>query len=343
MRAAYLTGHGGLDMVAHGDLPVPEPKRGEVRLKMHSAALNRLDLFVRIGWPGLDLAFPHIIGSDGAGTVEAVGDDVTGLVVGDNVAVDPAIYPAQRAPNTDYENQDRIAIMGEHRSGFAAEYVCVPARNCLKVPQGFDMQQAAAAGLVYVTSWHSLITRGQLKAGERVLIVGAGGGVNSASIQIAKLAGAFVYVVGSSEEKCQRALELGADVVINRQEHPQWSKEVGRLTERLGVDVVVDNVGKETLLQSIRSLRIGGRILTVGGTSGYNAELPINQVFGRQIAIIGSTMGTHKDYVTVMNLVFSGKLRAVVGKVYPLAEARAAQQTLETFDVFGKVVLDVQA
>jgi NADPH:quinone reductase-like Zn-dependent oxidoreductase len=233
--------------------------------------------------------------------------------------------------------------MGEHRSGFAAEYVCVPARNCLKVPQGFDMQQAAAAGLVYVTSWHSLITRGQLKAGERVLIVGAGGGVNSASIQIAKLAGAFVYVVGSSEEKCQRALELGADVVINRQEHPQWSKEVGRLTERLGVDVVVDNVGKETLLQSIRSLRIGGRILTVGGTSGYNAELPINQVFGRQIAIIGSTMGTHKDYVTVMNLVFSGKLRAVVGKVYPLAEARAAQQTLETFDVFGKVVLDVQA
>ncbi|MFQ3660572.1 MAG: zinc-binding dehydrogenase [Anaerolineae bacterium] len=344
MRAAVITGHGGLEVVqCVDDLPIPEPAAGEVRLKMHSAALNRLDLFVRVGWPGLNLPFPHVIGSDGAGYVDALGAGVQGLSVGDAVAVDPSVFPAVRATHTDYENQDRIAIMGEHHSGFAAEYVCVPAANCVKVPDGFDLQQAAAAGLVYVTAWHSLITRGGLQAGDRVLIVGAGGGVNTASIQIARLAGATVYVIGSSEEKCARALEMGAHYAINRQEHPQWSKEVYRLTDKLGVDYVVDNVGKDTLGQSMRALRIGGSILVVGGTSGYNAELPLNQLFARQIAIIGSTMGTHKDYVTVMNLIFAGKLKAVVGKVFPLEQAREAQATLEAFDVFGKVVLSIEA
>jgi NADPH:quinone reductase-like Zn-dependent oxidoreductase len=341
MRAAYLTGHGGLEVVTYGELPTPEPKRGEVRLKMQAAALNRLDLFVRVGWQGLNLAFPHVIGSDGAGIVDALGEDVVGLNVGDTVAVDPSVFPVVRAPNTDYENQDRIAIMGEHHSGFAAEYVCVPAKNCVKMPNGFDFQQAAAAGLVYVTAWHSLVTRGKLKAGDKVLIVGAGGGVNTASIQIAKLSGATVYVVGSNEEKCARATELGADVTINREQFPQWSKEVFRLTEKLGVDVVVDNVGKDTLPQSIRSLRIGGTVLIVGGTTGYTAELPVNQIFARQIRIIGSTMGTHKDYSDVMNLIFAGKLNAVVGKVFTLEQAREAQATLENFDVFGKVVLAI--
>lgn len=342
MRAAVLSEHGGLEVVTYReDLPVPEPKYGEVRLKMHSAALNRLDLFVRVGWSGLNLPFPHVIGSDGAGYVDALGEGVEGLQTGDAVAVDPSVLPAQPATHTDYENQDRIAIMGEHHSGFAAEYVCVPAHNCLKVPAGFDLQQAAAAGLVYVTAWHSLVTRAGLKAGDRVLMVGAGGGVNTASLQIAKLAGAITYVIGSSEEKCARAREMGADYTINRQEYPQWSKEVYKLTDKLGVDKVVDNVGRDTLQQSLRALRIGGQILIVGGTTGYNAELPVNQLFARQITLIGSTMGTHRDYVNVMKLVFAGKLNAVVGKVFPLEQAREAQATLEAFDVFGKVVLAV--
>lgn len=342
MRAAVLTGHGGPEVMVYADdLPVPEPGYGEVRLKMHSAALNRLDLFVRLGWPGLNLPFPHVVGSDGAGVIDALGDGVVGLSVGDAVAVDPMVPPAKPATNTDYENQDRISIIGEHHSGFAAEYVCVPARNCLKIPAGFDLTQAAAAGLVFVTAWHSLVTRGRLQAGDHVLIVGAGGGVNTASLQIAKLSGATVYVVGSSEEKCERAREMGADYTVNRQEFPQWFREIYRLTDKQGVDIVVDNVGKDTLQQSLRALRIGGQILVVGGTTGYTAELPLNQLFARQVAIVGSTMGTHKDYVTVMNLIFAGKLHAVIGKEFSLEQIHDAQMTLAAFDVFGKVVLRV--
>jgi NADPH:quinone reductase-like Zn-dependent oxidoreductase len=342
MRGAILTGHGDLDVVQFvGDLPMPEPKRGEVRIAMQAAALNRLDLFVRRGWAGLNLQFPHVIGSDGAGVIDALGEDVVSLQVGDAVAVDPALYPAVRALHTDYENQDRIAIMGEHHSGFATEYVCVPAYNCVKMPKDFSFQEAAAAGLVYVTAWHSLITRGKLKAGESVLIVGAGGGVNTASLQIAKLAGATTIVVGSNAEKCAKAKELGADVVINRESTSDWSKDVFKLTEKRGVDIVVDNVGVQTMPQSMRAVRMGGRILVVGGTSGYGFELPLNLLFAKQIAIIGSTMGTHKDYVEVMNWVFSGKLKAVVGKTFTLEEARTAEETLENFDVFGKVVLTI--
>lgn len=340
MRAAVLNGHGGLEQVTYtADLPIPEPKRGEIRLKMHTAALNRLDLFVRQGWKGLTLPFPHVIGSDGAGTIDALGEGVIGWQVGDAVAVDPSIYPTPRALHTDFENQDKIAIMGEHHSGFAAEYVCVPAYNGVKVPENFPLEQAAAAGLVYVTAWHSLITRGNLRAGETVLIVGAGGGVNTASLQIAKHAGAQVIVVGSTAEKCEKAHELGADITINREATPDWAKEVFKLTEKRGVDVVVDNSGAQTLPHSMRAVRLGGRILIVGGTTGYGFELPVNLLFAKQIALIGSTMGTHKDYADVMRLIFEGKLKAVIGKAFPLEEARQAQATLEAFDVFGKVTL----
>lgn len=344
MRAAILTAHGGLEVVQYvEDLPMPEPGRGEVRLQMKAAALNRLDLFVRVGWKGLTLNFPHVIGSDGAGIVDAVGEGVSSYAPGDHVAIDPAVFPDDDSHlYVDYENQTRMAIFGEHRAGLAAEYVVVPAKNLLKMPENFSFQEAAAAGLVYVTAWHSLITRGGLQAGELVLIVGAGGGVNSASIQIAKLAGATVFVVGSSEEKCELAKSLGADVTINRAEKPEWSREVMTLTGKRGVDVVVDNVGAATLNNSIRACRIGARILIVGGTTGYPVEINLAQIFNRQVALIGSTMGTHADYVKAMNHVFSGKLKAVVGKTFALQDAREAEETLENFDVFGKVVFDIE-
>jgi NADPH:quinone reductase-like Zn-dependent oxidoreductase len=245
----------------------------------------------------------------------------------------------------EFQNQIRpVEIFGEHCSGFAAEYVVVPARNCVKVPDGFDMKEAAAAGLVFVTAWHSLITRGQFKAGEDILIVGSGGGVNSASIQIARHAGAgTIYVVGSNEEKCQQAKELGADVTINREEDENWSKAIFKLTNKRGVDVVVDNVGEATIPMSMRAVRPGGRILVVGGTTGYNATVNLAQLFYYHIAIIGSTMGEHKDYVDVMKLIFESKLKAIVGKTFPLSEARQAQEALENFDVFGKVVIDMES
>jgi len=341
MRGAVITGHGGPEVVAVvDDLPIPQPQSGEVRLKMMAAALNRLDLWVRLGWPGLNLPMPHIICADGAGVVDALGAGVTAFAVGDRVCIDPTIVePDSPALMTGLENQSRIHILGESVTGVASEYAVLPVRNLMKMPDHVSYEEAASVGLVYLTAWHSLMTRGGLRAGESVLIVGAGGGVNSASIQIAKLAGAIVYVVGSNAEKCQKATELGADVTINREIIPNWSKEMYKMTNRQGVDVVIDNVGTSTFNDSIRALRIGGRMLVVGNTSGPFVELDLRQVFARQISIIGSTMGPHQDYVKVMNLVFNGTLKPVIGAVYPLNQAKEAQATLAEFEVFGKVVL----
>lgn len=343
MKAAVITGHGGLEVVGvAADLPVPEPGPGAVRIRIHAAALNRLDLWVRAGWPGLELTLPHITCADGAGVVDAVGAGVTAYAPGDRVAINPTIVPPDSpALLTGMENQARISILGEHAPGVASEYTVVPARNLIKVPDHVDFASAAAAGLVYLTAWHSLITRGGLRPGETVLVVGAGGGVNSASVQIAKLAGATVYVVGSSAERCAQASEIGADVTINRQDVPDWSREVYRLTGRQGVDVVVDNVGQDTFSSSLRCARSGGRILVVGNTSGPHVDLDLRQVFARQVSIIGSTMGPQQDYIRVMNLVFAGRLKPVIGARLPLSEHREAQRLLAGFEVFGKVVLDV--
>ncbi|MBC6937728.1 MAG: alcohol dehydrogenase [Chloroflexi bacterium] len=343
MKAAVITGHGGLEVVgvAH-DLPIPEPGRDEVRLRMKAAALNRLDLFVRVGWPGLKLDLPHVMCADGAGVVDKVGEGVTQFAPGDRVCIDPTIVPPDSpALMTGLENQSRIAILGEHHPGVAAEYVVLPARNLLKMPDTVTFEEAAAAGLVYLTAWHSMITRGGLRAGETVLIVGAGGGVNTASIQIAKLAGCKVTVVGSSAEKCEKARELGADVTINRQETPEWAKALYALTNKQGFDVVVDNVGAATFNDSIRSTRIGGRLLVVGATSGPFVEIDLRQVFFRHLDIIGSTMAPHQDFVRVMKLVFEGKLKPIIGAVFPMDEAARAQEMLAEFDVFGKVVLTI--
>lgn len=343
MRGAVLREHGGPDVIEYReDLPIPEPGPGEVRLQVKAAALNRLDLFVRRGWRGLSLNFPHVICADGAGLVDALGAGVRRVAVGDRVCVDPTIVPPDSpALATGLENQSRIGIVGEHHPGLAAEFAVVPARNLLQLPEHIDYAEAAAAGLVFVTAWHSLITRGDLRAGESVLIVGAGGGVNSASIQIARLAGAKVYVVGSDTERCELATKLGADVAINRSETPEWSREIYSLTGKRGVDIVIDNVGAATLSDSMRAARIGGRVLIVGGTSGYDFRLNVAQLFARHLSLIGSTMGPHQDYRKVMSLIFNGTLNAVIGKRLPLSEARQAQETLEASTLPGKIILDI--
>jgi NADPH:quinone reductase-like Zn-dependent oxidoreductase len=343
MKAAVIIGHGGMEVVqVIHDLPVPQPGPGQARVAIRAAALNRLDLWVRLGWPGLNLTMPHIVCADGAGVVDAVGPGVTSFAPGDRVCIDPTIVePDSPALLTGLENQSRIHLLGESVPGVAAEYVVLPKRNLMKMPESASYEEAAAAGLVYVTAWHSLMTRGNLRPGETVLIVGAGGGVNSASIQIAKLTGATVYVVGSNAEKCAKAAELGADVTINREETPNWSKAIYQMTGKLGVDVVIDNVGTSTFNDSVRSCRIGGRLLVVGATSGPFVDLDLRQVFARQISIIGSTMGPHQDFIKVMNLVFSGKLKPVIGATLPLEEVRRGMEMLANFDVFGKIVLQV--
>ncbi len=345
MRALAFAQHGDLEQVQLMELPEPTPGRGEVTLAVHAAALNRLDLWVLEGWPSLKLKLPHVMGSDGAGVVAAAGEGTGRFRVGDRVAVNPTICndPQDANARRGLDNMcDDFALIGEHIDGFLAEYVTVPERNLLALPEHVSFETAAAASLVYVTAWHSLITKGQLRAGESVLVVGAGGGVNTASIQIAKLAGAEpIYVVGSSEEKLAVARELGADVTLNRHE-VDWSREIFRLTARRGVDVVVDNVGAATFTQSLRALRRGGRLLTVGNSSGPRFELDNRLIFGKHLSIIGSTMGTSVDFETVMGLVFAGKLRPVIDTIYPLEEGRAALQRLEVGDVIGKLVVRVR-
>ena len=289
MRAIVFHEHGLLENVTLADVPRPEIGPNDVLVQIKAAAFNRLDLWVLAGWPGLKLKLPHIMGSDGAGVVAEIGTNVSRFAVGDRVAINPTI-----CNDCDDEFARRgldnmcadFAIMGEHTDGFFAEYAAVPARNLLKMPNHANFEDAAAASLVFVTAWHSLITRGNLRPGESVLIVGAGGGVNTAAIQIAKHAGAGpIYVVGSTDDKLAQAESLGADVLINRQE-VNWSKAVYKLTNKRGVDVVVDNVGAATFMSSLRALKRGGRLLTVGNTSGPKFELDNRFLFSKHLSMI---------------------------------------------------------
>lgn len=341
MKAVILPEHGPVENLQYvTDLPVPEPGPGEVRLKVEASALNRLDLWVREGWPGLKLAMPHILGADAAGTVHAVGAGVSDWQAGDRVVIDPSLSCGECAwCRSGQQNLcPEWKLLAEHAPGTNAGFIIIPARNLLALPEHVTFQEGAAAGLVYLTAWHSLITRGGLRPGESVLIVGASGGVNTASIQIAKLAGAQVIVVGSTDEKLALAESLGADVLINRSKE-DWGKAVYKLTDRQGVDVVVDNVGQATMFGSIRAVKRGGRILIVGNTSGPKFELDIRYIFGKHISLIGSTMAPRADFVTVMQLVFDGKLKPVIGAELPLAETAEGHRLLEAGDVLGKIVL----
>jgi NADPH:quinone reductase-like Zn-dependent oxidoreductase len=350
MKTILFHNHGGPEVLEYTDFPTPEPGPGEVLVKLHYAALNRMDLFVRTGWPGIRLEYPHILGADGAGEVVAIspspngrGDRGEGKVrVGDRVVINANLGCGTcdfcRAGK---DNQCRNwHLLGETVRGTYAEYVTLPARQVYPIPDGFDPKVAAAAALVYQTAWHSLVTRANLKPGERVLIVGASGGVNTASIQIAKLAGAVVYVVGSNAEKLALAESLGADVLINRSKEENWSKTVYLLTQKSGVDVVVDNVGT-TFPMSFRAARKGGRIVTVGNTDAPKFEIDNRFVFAKHLSILGSTMGTLKDFAAVMDLIFAGKLTVALDKTFPLQDAAEAHQRLESGQQLGKITLQV--
>jgi NADPH:quinone reductase-like Zn-dependent oxidoreductase len=343
MKASVFYQHGNRDVIqVVDDLPIPEPAAGQVRLRMKAAALNRLDVWVREGWQGLKLNMPHVTTADGAGIVDALGAGVTRFAVGDRVGINPTIVDEDCIlTNGNEEDCKDIHILGEHVPGVAAEYVVLPARNLIKLPDHVTFAESAAAGLVYVTAWYSLMNRGGLQAGESVLIVGAGGGVNSASIQIAKLAGAKVYVVGSNAEKCKRAEELGADVTVNREKDEDWAKAIFKLTNKQGVDIVVDNVGQATMFGSIRSTKRGGRILVVGNTSGPLMNMDLRYLFAKQISILGSSMGPTPSFQRVMNMVFDGKLKPVISTILPLEDVKEGHRLLEEGDVFGKVVLEI--
>ena len=344
MKAILFREHGSLDALDYVEnFPVPELAPDEALIKVRYAALNRLDQFVVRGWKGLDLLLPHIPGADFSGSIVALGEDVTNWVAGQPVTANPSLWCGHCTFCLAGQQSlcDTFAILGEHVRGSFAEFVKMPARNLMAVPDGFSMKQAAAAPTVAVTTWRMLVTRGQLKPGETVLLVGAGGGVNSFSIPLAKMLGATVWVVAGGAAKAQQATELGADWVIDREAEPNWSKAAYLHSGKRGVDVVVDNVGAATWEASVRSLKKGGRLLTVGGTTGYTGQTPINIMFGRQVSIIGSTMGSQLEFEDAMRLIFAGKLAVPIDRVYPLAEARQAEERMQEGVHFGKILLEV--
>ncbi|MBN1222321.1 MAG: zinc-binding dehydrogenase [Candidatus Aminicenantes bacterium] len=340
MKALYFSEHGGLEVIQYGEVPDPILSAGEVLVKVRACAINHLDIWVRRGWPGLKLDMPHWSGADVAGEIAELGEGVSAWEIGQSVVIDPGLSTV--TDEFTRRGQDSLSpgyrILGENIKGGAAQFITVPSKNLAAMPPQMDFAAAAAPLLVTLTAWRMLIHRAKLRAGESVLIVGAGGGVNTMALQIAKLAGARVYVVASSGDKAQRALELGADLVLDRTE-TDWPKEVHKLTNRRGVDIVVDNVGQDTLAKSMRITARGGRVVIVGNTSGPQVNIDTRFIFGKQISLIGSTMGSHQDFIEITSLLWSGRLKPVIDRVMPLSEGKEAYALMERGDLFGKIIL----
>lgn len=347
MKAVLFRQHGGPEVLEYTDFPTPELKPGYALIHLHAAALNRMDVMVRNGWPGLKLEMPHVNGADGAGEIVAFGDnadrsEMEELGIGDHVVINANLGCGK----CDFclAGKDNLCrdwhLLGETLRGTYAEYVSLPLKQLYRLPPDFDYHQSAAAALVYQTAWHSLLKRGKLQPGETVLIVGAGGGVNTASVQIAKYIGAQVIVVGSNAKKLELAESIGADVLIDRSKAADWSKAVFLATNKRGVDVVVDNVGT-TFMQSLRALRKGGRLLTVGNSAGPKFELDNRYLFAKHLSLIGSTMSTLDDFQEVMDLIVLGKLKPTIDCTFPLKDAALAQERLWNLENFGKITLDI--
>lgn len=339
MRAAVFQECGGPEVIEIRKVPIPEPGPGEVRIKVEAAAMNHLDLWVRRGLP-IETPMPHIGGSDIAGVVDRVGPGADDVPVGTRVVVDPSLSYDWYAGQDRGESFDELPfrIIGEHTQGGFAEYTVVPAENLLEIPGDFSATDAAAAGLVFVTAWRALITRGRLRAGERVLITGASGGVGTAAVQVARRAGAKVFAVTGGQENATRTAELGADIVYDRFK-VDFSREVWRDTHKKGVHVVFDTVGEEIWSKCLRALSKGGRLVTSGATTGSRGVTELRLVFWKQLEILGSTMGTPTEFREVMRLIFDGTFSPVVQEVMPLADARRAHEILEEGKIFGKLVL----
>ena len=340
MKALYFKEHGDLDVIQYDDVADPKPGVGEVLVRVRACAINHLDIWVRRGWPGLKLEMPHWCGADVAGEIIELGKGVSGWEIGQRVVVDPGIniLEDEFTRRGEFTLSPGYLVLGEQMRGGAAEYLAIPTRNLAIMPEDLDYSEAAAPLLVSLAAWRMLIHQGKLRAGESVLVVGAGGGVNSMAIQIAKLAGARVFVVAGNKEKAARALELGADTILDRSK-VDWVREIYRLTHKRGVDVVVDNVGMATISNSMKAVVHGGRIVIIGNTSGPHAEIDMRFIFGKQISLIGSTMGSHQDFRDVTTLLWSGKLRPVIDRVMPLNRGKEAYSILERGEQFGKIVL----
>jgi NADPH:quinone reductase-like Zn-dependent oxidoreductase len=344
VRALTISKHGGLDRIeVRDDLPAPELRgAGDVRIRVRAAALNHLDLFVLEGLPGVSITPPWTLLADACGVVDAVGSDVRSVAVGDLVVVNPGLSDRSCAYCRDGEHSlcPKYQLLGEHVPGTAAELIVLPAANVRPIPPSTDTTKAAAFPLATLTAWRMLHTRAKVRAGERVLIWGIGGGVALAALQICKQVGAEVWVASRDDEKLSRARALGADHVLHttRDDIPALIRSA---TGKAGVDVVVDNVGKATWERSLKCLGKRGRLVTCGATSGPAVETDVRRLFWNQWSILGSTMGNDAEFDAVVAELRAGRLPMPVDSVFPLAQGRAAFERLASGKQFGKIVVTI--
>lgn len=346
MRACVLTASGGIEQLKITTIPdAPAPQAGEVRVAIRAAALNHLDLFVADGMPGTAERFPFIVGADGAGVVETVGPGVTAVQPGDRVMLNPGIsdYTCEFCRAGEHSLCVSYRLLGEHLPGTMAELITVPAHNVARAPNlspPLTWAEAAAFSLVTLTAWRMVVTRARVTPGETVLVWGIGGGVSLTTLRIAKLFGARVIVTSSDDAKLAAAKQLGADVTFNHRTQ-QVAQEVRALTNKRGVDVVIENVGAATWDDSLRCLKRGGRLVTCGATSGPQVKLDIRRLFWHHWSILGSTMGNAAEYAEIVRRLGQGELRPVVDRVFPLARAREAYERLAKGQQLGKVAVEV--
>jgi NADPH:quinone reductase-like Zn-dependent oxidoreductase len=338
MRAVLFHEYGGVDKLRYEEVGEPTLNEEDVLVRVKACSLNHIDIWNREGVYKVDL--PHIPGSDVSGVVEKVGKKVREFRIGDKVIISPAIscFKCDNCLSGNDNLCDSFKIFGSHTNGGYAEFAKAHKKDIIPIPMGVSFEQAAAFPLVFLTAWHMLIHRAQVKRKQSVLILAAGGGLGTAAIQIAKYAGATVIAAAGSEEKLKKAKELGADDTINYKE-VEFDKEARRLTNGKGVDVVFESIGKETWQKSINALAKNGKIVIAGASGGDTAELNIRHLYGNQFSILGSIMGTRKELLEISKLIAIGKLKPVIDSVYPLKEAGKAQEMMLGRKNFGKLVL----
>ena len=338
MKAVRIHEFGGPEVLRFEDVPDPKPRKDQVLVRVKACAMNHLDIWVRKGLPGVNL--PHILGSDVAGEVVETGEYITGFQPGQRVLLVPMSF-CNRCPYCTSGRQNQcpeFTVMGNRVDGGNCELIAVPAVNVIPIPESLDFNQAASVPLVFLTAWHMLVGRVGIRPGQTVLVLGAGSGVGIAAIQIAKLFHARVITTAGDEKKLEKARALGADHGINHYQQ-KISDEVRKITNKEGVDIVMEHVGPATWDESVRSLKPGGTLVTCGATTGPQASIDLRFLFSRQLSLLGSYMGTMGELHEVLKHVFTGKLRPVVDRTFPLKEVRAAHEYMEQSQMFGKIVL----
>jgi len=339
MKAVRIHQFGGPEVLTYEDIPDAKPRNDQVLIRVKACALNHLDIWVRRGLPGVNL--PHILGSDVAGEIVEIGDYVTGFKLGQRVLVAPMHFCNRCAKCVaGLQNQcPEMTVLGNRVDGGNCELLAVPAVSVIPIPESLDFNQAASVPLVFLTAWHMLVGRGEIRPGETVLVLGASSGVGIAAIQIAKLFHCTVITTAGDEAKLEKGRALGADYGINHYQQ-KISDEVKKVTNRQGVDLVIEHVGSATWDESMRSLKPAGRLVTCGATTGANAAIELRFLYSRQLSILGSYMGTMGELYEVLGHVFAGRLKPIVDRTFPLKDIRAAHELMENSQMFGKIVLN---